>query len=116
HFKEIIMKLTVLFRIQNLKQGRRWVPLVTTYKFIYLVKHKNRIARPGFFQTLNDPSRHSANIGFPVSSDFCLIAQASQCYSHIFSSQSFCNRSSQRSLSDSRRTVQTKYWRFHIVT
>ena len=74
--QKIIVKTAVLFRVEHFQQGRLRIPPEIVTHFIDLIQNENRIRSSCFFDTLKDSSRHSSDIGLPVSPDFRFIVQS----------------------------------------
>ena len=82
---------------------------------IYFIKEKQGIVEFCFPQRLDNFPRHGTNISPAMPSDFGFITYSSQTYACKFSSQSFCNRTRQGCLSNTRRSHQTNNWTFHFA-
>ena len=111
----MIHKPAVLLRIQNLKKGRRSIPLIITAGLINLIQQHKRIIYPGLLQSDCDSSRHCSHISFSVATDFCLVPNTAQADPYIFFMQSLSHRFGNRCLTCSRRPYQTKDRTFTLM-
>ena len=114
HIQVVVMECTVLFRIKYLQQSSSRITFKVARHLVDLIQYKYRIGSSCFLYILKDSSAHSTNICPAMTSDFCLVVQTSQGNTYILPAQCFCNRAAQRSLSDSRRTIQADDRRLHI--
>ena len=104
----IVVKSVVLFRVQDLEKGGRWIAVMVSSKLVDFVEDEQRIARSGFFQVLQNATWHCANVCLAMSSDFGFVTKSAQAHSNILAAQGFGDASTQRGFSHPRRTVQTK--------
>ena len=109
------MECIVLLRIQHLKQRRSGIALEIIRYLVDLVKDKHRVWGSSLLKVLNDTSGHRTNVGTTMATYLRLIMKTAQRNSDILTVQSFCNRFSQRSLTNSRRSIQTDNGWLHIT-
>src|SRR5687767_461300 len=98
----VIAESVVLLRVQDLKQGRCRIATIVVAELVDLVQHQHRIVHTRTADRLNDPARHRANVRASMTAQLRLVAHATQRHSFKLPSQRPGNRSSQRSLADSR--------------
>ncbi len=72
----MVAKGIVLLRVQDLQQGRRRIPPEVRADLVYFIHHKDGVIRTCLLHPLNYASRKSTDIGAPVSSYLCFIANA----------------------------------------
>ena len=77
HLQEIVMERIILFRVEHLQQSRLGVSAEIIAHLVYFVQDEHRIRGSCFFDVLQYPSRHGADIRLAVSADFRLIMQSS---------------------------------------
>ena len=70
----IVVEGVVLLRVKHLKQGGGRVAVVVPSQFVDLVQDEQRVARARFLEVLEHPSRHGADVGLPVATDFGFVA------------------------------------------
>ena len=105
-----------MFRVQNFKKGCGWIPLhIHTQHFINFIQHKNGVGSTCLFQTLDDASRHGADVGLAVSADFGLITQATEGDTDILALQGVGDGVPQRGFTDTGRPYQTEYRSLHVL-
>ena len=73
----VVVERRILLRIEYLQQGRRRIAVVADRNLVDLIENDDRIGRTRPFDRLYDPSGHSTDIGFTVSTDLSLVVQSS---------------------------------------
>ena len=87
HPQIMVTERMVLLWIQHLEKSGRGVPAEIHSHFIHFVQHKNRIVRSGLLEALNDSTRKRPNVGPPVTTDFCFVADPAKTHPNKFTAE-----------------------------
>ena len=115
HIQIVVMECIVLFRVQNFQHSRRRIATMIATQLVDFIQYNNRIGRFSLHQALDNSSWHSTDVCLTMTTDFGFIMDTSQRHSHIFTLKSCSNRSTKRSLTHTRRAIQTNDRRLHVV-
>ena len=74
----MIRKRVVLFRIQNLKQGRGRIAAIICAELVYLIEHHHGVIHAGAANRLNDAARHRAHVRTSMATKFRFVTNAAQ--------------------------------------
>ena len=99
----MIGKVIVLLRIQHLQKRAGRITVEGLCQLIHLIQYHNRIGNAAPFHAFHNPAWHRADISAPVSAYLCLIANAAQTDSYIFSAKRLRYTLSDAGLSSSGR-------------
>ncbi len=105
----MINKRVVLLRVEHLQHGRGRVALVVAAHFVDLVQQNNRVYRLCLPKRRDNSPGHCADVGFSVTANFRLVADAAERDTRVFASERLRNGASYRGLAHSGRTVQADY-------
>ena len=104
----VVAKTVVLFRIEHFQQRRRRIAAKIRADLVDLVEHDQRIVCAGLLNRLNDAAGHRADVSSAVAANLSFIVNAAQRQAHKLSIERARDRTTQRSLANSRRANQTK--------
>ena len=104
----MIVKTTVLLRIQHLKKCSRSITLIITAGLVNLIQEHQRIAYSRLLQCSRDTSRHCSHISLTMSADLSLIPYTAKADPYIFLMKGLCHRFRDRCFAGSRRTYKTE--------
>ena len=104
----VIAESIVLLRIENLQQRRRRIAAVVVAELVNLVEHHDGIVNTGAADRLNYAARHRADVGATMSAQFGFVAHATERHALKLPSQRARDRTTQRSLANSRRSDKTE--------
>ncbi len=104
----VVHERMVLFRVQNLKQRRRWVAAKIHAHLVDFIQQKNRILRPGFLHHLDDLPREGADVSAAMTADFGFIADAAQGQPDKLAARCSRNGGGKRGFPNSRRARQSR--------
>src|SRR5690554_4052937 len=115
HFQVMVVEGVVLFRVQDLKQGRRRVtPMVHTH-LVDFIKQEQRVFHLYLGQLLQQLARQGADVGFAVTTDFRFVTHATQGHAGVFPVGSLGNGLPQRGLAHTGRPYQAQYRPFDLL-
>ena len=98
----------VLRRIQHLEQRAGWIALERRSQLVDFVEQEYRVLGAGLLHSLDDASRHRADVGTPVAADVRFISGATQGDTHVLAPQRAGDGLGDRCLADSRRADEEK--------
>ena len=102
--KIVVSERVVLLGIEHLEQRRRGIAAPVASELVDLVQNKDRVARSGTSNRLNDSSRHRANVGPAVSANLGLVSHPAERHSGQLSTKCVGDRLRKTRLADTRRT------------
>ena len=103
----MIPEFYILLSVQHLQERGKGISLIVAADLVNLIQKHQRISHSGMTQSVYHAARHSAYIGFPMATDFCLIPNSAQADADILFAQSPRYRPGNGSFSRSRRSYQT---------
>ena len=103
HAEVVIHEGVVLRRIEHLEQRARRVALERDAELVHFVQQEHRILGARLLHALDDPSRHGADVGAPVSADVGLVPGATERDADVLPSHRPGDRLGDRGLADARR-------------
>ena len=104
----MILKVGILFRIQDFQQRAAGVAAVVAAHLVKLIQQHEWIADAGLFHQRYDAPRHGADVGAAVAADLRLVAHATERKAHEGPVQGTGDAACQASLADPGRAHQTK--------
>ena len=111
----VVMERRILLRVKYFQKSRRRVALVVVAHLVDLVKDDDGIGCPGLVDAVQNTSRESADVGFPMATELRLVVHAAEGYPDIFPAESLGDRLSEAGLADSRRAVEAEDRRLHVA-
>src|SRR5690606_30200173 len=108
HVEIVIVELGVLLRIQNLQQRARRITAEVAAQLVDLIQHKDRIARAGAADRLDDASGHRADVRAAKTTNFGFVAHAAQTHTDKLAPHSPRNRRAERRLADAGRANEAQ--------
>src|SRR5438034_1018145 len=108
HVEVTIDKRVVLPRIEHFEQRAGRVPAKIRADLVDLIEHENRVPRTCTPQSLNDSTRHRANVRAAMTADLCFIAHAAETDPHKFAAQRIGNRLAKAGFAHTRRPEKTE--------
>src|SRR4051812_24867661 len=104
----MIAERPVLLRVEDLQHGGRGIAAVVRRELVDLVEEHHRVDRSGLLHRRDDATRHSANIGAPVSTDLRLVAHAAEADTHELATHSGGYRAAKAGLANTRGSYQAE--------
>ena len=80
----MVAKGVILRGIEDLQEGRRRVATEIRPKFVHLVEHKHGVRRSRLMHALHNAPGQRPHVRAPVTTDFCLVPDATQGETHEF--------------------------------
>ena len=110
----MIHKGRVLFRIQHFQHCRCRVAAEILAHFVDFIQQDQRIAGLCLFQSLNDLTRHRADIGTTVTTNFAFVAHTTKGDANKLTTRGFGHRFTKRCLTNTGRANQTHDRALHL--
>ena len=98
----------ILLRVEHLQHCRGRVAPVVGGELVDLVKQDHRVDRSGGLHRRDDPARHRADVGTPVTADFGLVPNAAEGDTDKFPAHRFRDRAPKAGLADAGRPHQAE--------
>src|SRR5215472_12989142 len=110
----VVAEREVLLRIERLQQCRRGIAAEIAPQLIDFVQHKDGIVGLRPADALDDLPRQRADVRATVATDLSFVMHATQREAHELALQRTGDRTSQRSLADTRRSHKAQDRPFHV--
>ena len=78
----VIVEVVILLWVQHLKQRRRRVTAHILAHFVDFIEQEQRVTHADFGHLLNQSTRHGANIGAAMTTDFSFITHTTERHTH----------------------------------
>ena len=106
-FQVMVRETVVLLGVQDLQQCARGIAFVVGAQFVDLIQIEDGIVGTGFFDALNDPAGHGADVGPAMTADLGFVANAAEGHAMDFPAHGAGNGFGHGGLAGSGRAYKT---------